>query len=461
MARCSLKVEPGCFVARTAQRLLEQLFPICRSITGDGVRRTLNILQQHAPWRIQEYPSGSRAYDWTVPREWVIRDAWIADASGRRIVDFRENNLHVVGYSAPVRARIPFASLRPHLHSLPALPDAIPYRTSYYEENWGFCLSERELASLDANAEYEVVVDSELKDGTLSFADCVLPGTSGQQYLVSTYCCHPSMANDNLSGVIVTTLLLNEIASRPHRRHTWRFVMVPETIGALAYLAHNEEQMKSISGGFVVTTCGGPGPFGVKESFLCDHLVDRAVALALRDANVEPLRYAFAPDGSDERQYSSPGFRIPVTSIVKDKYYEYTYYHTSLDDLSFVNGDALQQSFSLYRNAIDVIEQNCVLQSRNPNGEVQLGRRGLYPQIGGALHQGTDGDTSQHQTFKEITAINWIMFMADGRHDLVAIAERSGVPFYDLALVAAKLEANGLIDEVPFTHLPAREIGWQ
>jgi aminopeptidase-like protein len=445
MARPVLKVQASCSVACTAQSLLEQLYPICRSITGEGVRTTLNILRRHAPWRIQEYPTGTRAYDWSVPREWIIRDAWIADTSGRRLVDFRENNLHVVGYSVPVRARMSFASLRPHLHSLPVLPDAIPYRTSYYAENWGFCLSERQLAGLDPDAEYEVVVDSELKDGMLSFADCVLPGTSCQQYLVSTYCCHPSMANDNLSGVIVTTLLLHELASRPHRRHAWRFVIAPETIGTLAYLAHNEDDMKSVIGGFVVATCGGPGLIGVKESFIGNHLVDRAVRVACRDSGIEPKRYAFVPDGSDERQYSSPAFRIPVTTICKDKYYEYEFYHSSLDDLNFVTGEALAITFTLYREAIDVIEENRVLYSRNAHGEPQLGRRGLYPEIGGAVHLGDSDPRIVEQD--EVALISWIMFLADGKHDLIDIAEHSNRSFRDVVAAVRKLEQNGLLHD--------------
>jgi aminopeptidase-like protein len=448
MERPGLDGQAARSIGSTAQALLERLFPICRSITGDGVRTTLAVLQEHAPWRIEEYRSGTPVYDWTVPREWVIRDAWIAGPNGERVIDFRRNNLHVVGYSVPVRERMAFAQLRPHLHSLPATPDAIPYRTSYYQESWGFCLSERQLAALDPAAEYEVVIDSELKDGALTLADCVLPGESGHEFLVSAYCCHPSMANDNLSGVIVATLLLRELASRPRRRHGWRFVMLPETIGAITYLAHHEAEMKRVAGGFVVTTCGGRGRFGVKQSYLGNHLVDRAAGIALRDAGVEALRYPFAPDGSDERQYSSPAFRIPVTTISKDKYYEYPFYHTSLDDLGFVTGATLADSFALYRDAIDVIEQNRVLRSRNPHGEPQLGRRGLYPQTGGALHQQRPG-AAQAVVDREVEVISWIMFLADGTHDLIDVAERSGAPFRDVAAVARKLEAHGLVEDAP------------
>jgi aminopeptidase-like protein len=434
-------------IGAAAGELLARLFPICRSITGEGVRETLAILREHAPWRIEEYRTGTRVYDWTVPREWVVRDAWIADATGRRIIDFRRNNLHLVGYSIPVRARMTFQELRPHLHSLPAMPDAVPYRTSYYAESWGFCLSERQLATLDPHGVYEVVIDSELKDGALTVADCVLPGVSGREFLISTYCCHPSMANDNLSGLIVSTLLLRELARRPRLRHTWRFVMLPETIGAISYLAHHEPEMRNVAGGFVVATCGGPGRFGVKESFLVNHLIDRAVSIAFRDAGIEPLRYAFAPNGSDERQYSAPAFRIPVTTISKDKYYEYDFYHTSLDDLDFVTGHALADSLALYSAAIDVIEENRVLRSCNPHGEPQLGRRGLYPQIGGALHQSPAGD-NRPCVENEVDLISWIMFLADGKHDLVDMAERSAGRFADIVAVARKLEQHELLEEV-------------
>jgi aminopeptidase-like protein len=254
------------------------------------------------------------------------------------------------------------------------------------------------------------------------------------------------MANDNLSGVIVATLLLRELASRPRRRHGWRFVALPETIGAIAYLAHHEAEMKRLAGGFVLTTCGGPGAFGVKESFLGDALVDRAVRIVMRDAGVEPLRYPFAPNGSDERQYSAPAFRIPVLTITKDKYYEYPFYHTSFDDLRFVSGEALAASFALYRGAIDAIEENRVLRSRNPHGEPQLGRRGLYPQTGGALHQQPAGAV-QSAVDDEVELISWIMFLADGKHDLIDVAERSAAPFSQVVAIGRKLEAHGLVED--------------
>jgi aminopeptidase-like protein len=435
-------------LAQEAQSLLARLFPICRSITGEGVRQSLAILSGTAPWQVKEYASGTKVFDWTVPNEWTVRDAWIADESGNRIVDFQQSNLHLVSYSAPVKAKLSFAELDAHLHSLPNLPDAIPYRTSYYKENWGFCLTQKQRDGLDRSASYDVVVDTELKPGSLSLADAVLPGTSGQEFLISTYCCHPSMANDNLSGPVVATLLLKALATRPKLRHSWRFVVLPETIGAITYLAQHQAEMQASAGGFVVTTCGGPGPLGIKRSFLGDHLLDRAVDIAFRDAHIKPVIYPFVPDGSDERQYSSPGFRIPVTTISKDKYYEYLYYHTSLDDLDFVKGEALEKSYDLYLAAIDVIEENRTLRSLTPHCEVQLGRRGLYPQSGGALNQkaGTAGATAIEN---EVDVISWVMFLADGQHDLISMAERSGCRFQDIVTVAAKLESHGLLEEIP------------
>lgn len=442
-------------LAAEADALLTRLFPICRSITGDGVRRTLEILSEVAPWQVAEIPSGTVVYDWTVPPEWVIRGAWIADSSGRRLVDFATCNLHVVGYSEPVRTTMSFAELRPRLHTLPGLPAAVPYRTSYYKRSWGFCLSQEQLEAFDPDASYEVVIDSQLRaDGSLTLADQVLPGESGEEFLVSTYCCHPSMANDNLSGPIVATLLMRELAARGRRRHSWRFVMVPETIGAIGYLAGNEAAMKRCAGGFVVTTCGGPGPFGVKESYLGNHLVDRAVALAFRDAGLKPLRYLFVPDGSDERQYSSPGFRIPVTTIAKDKYYEYPYYHTSLDNLNFVTGENLVASLGLYLDAVDIIEGNWTPCSTNPHCEVQLGRRGLYPQTGGAINQQARAGDDKSVIENEVDVIGWIMFLADGRHDLIGMAERSGLPVRHLATMAAKLAGQGLLVAAPSSSSP-------
>ncbi len=443
-----------------ADGLLRELFPICRSITGQGVRQSLAILQRHAPLAIQEYPSGTPCFDWTIPREWNAREAWIKDSSGRKVVDFAVSNLHLVSYSVPLRATLTWDELAPHLHTLARLPRAIPYRTSYYKEDWGFCLSQEQYDALDRHGAHEVFIDSELKQGSLTLAEARLPGGSGREYLFSTYCCHPSLANDNLSGLVLTTLLCRELAGRD-LRHGYRFVIAPETIGVIAYLAHNQEAMRSLTGGFVVTCVGGPGPLGYQETFLGDHHIDRAARQAFRELGIEPLRHAFAPNGSDERQYSSPGFRIPVGSICKDKYFAYDYYHTSLDDLDFVKAGQILETLEVYLKAVEILEQDEVLISTNPNCEPQLGRRGLYPQLGGKLLPSPPRTSATEAVqpppelggpqvqpppeLDTVDALLWILFLADGQNSLLDMARRSGAPFGQLRRLADTLLAEGLL----------------
>jgi aminopeptidase-like protein len=424
-----------------AMELMRRLFPYCRSITGEGLRRTLRDIGDLIPLSILEFPSGTKVFDWIVPREWVIRDAFIADSSGKRVIDFQASNVHVVSYSVPVDRYMKLDELSPFLHSLPQLPDAIPYRTSYYKENWGFCLTQRQRDALNPSETYHAVIDSELIQGALSIGEARLQGSSGQEFLISTYCCHPSLANDNLSGPVVTALLCRELAKR-RLRHSYRFVFLPETIGAITYCAQYPDDIRAMSGGFVVTSCGGPGPFGIKQTFLGDHLIDRAIHLAMRDAGITPVVYPFAPDGSDERQYSSPGFRLPVATISKDKYYEYAYYHTSLDNLDFVSGESLAGTLGLYLEAIEILEENRILTSLNPNCEAQLGRRGLYPQIGGALNHSKDDRSTVEN---ELDIIGGLLFWADGQHDLLTIAEKTKVSFCALLLTARKLEKHKLL----------------
>jgi aminopeptidase-like protein len=431
-------------LAEDAMMLMRRLFPLCRSITGKGLRQTLSIIGEIAPLNTLEFPTGTPVFDWTIPREWVIRDAFIADESGQRLVDFQISNVHVVNYSVPVNRHMSLTELEPYLHSLPNLPDAIPYRTSYYEESWGFCLSEKQRALLNPNSTYHVVIDSELIHGSLSIGEVQLRGVSEKEFLISTYCCHPSLANDNLSGPVVAAFLCANLAKRK-LRHSYRFVFLPETIGAITYCAHYANDVRRMSGGFVITSCGGPGPFGIKESFLGNHLIDRVTRLVMRDAGITPITYKFAPDGSDERQYSSPGFRVAMVTISKDKYYEYDYYHTSLDNLDFVSGEALAASTQLYLDAIYILEENCYVRSLNPNCEAQLGRRGLYPQIGGGLNHSIEDRTNIEN---EVDVISWILFLADGQNDLLTIAERSGLPFRHVAIVVRKLTKHGLIDKL-------------
>ena len=441
-----------------ADTLLRRLYPICRSITGDGVRQTLSILREYTDFSVQEIPSGTVCYDWTVPDEWNVRDAYVLDSTGKRVIDYRANTLHLVSYSVPVDAVLPFDELAQHLHTLPDLPDAIPYRTSYYNRNWGFCLTHEQFLKLDRSKKYHVVVDTTLAPGNLTFGEARLPGHSGQEYLISTYVCHPSLGNDNLSGVVLWVLLLEEMRRRS-LRHSYRFVIAPETIGALAYIANHEEEIKKLAGGLVATTVAGPGKFGYKCTWRGDHTLDRAVRLTFSEQKLEYIEYPFDANGSDERQYSTPGLRVPVGTICKDKYYEYAYYHTSLDNLDFISASDLVETLKLYLLTIEKLEQNKTYRSLNPYGEPMLGKRGLYPKVGGAIQQKAvepstthaerqyrvDADNILHGN--ELDAIRWLMFYSDGQTPLLDIAEKTGLPMRQLFEVAQKLIQNGLLVE--------------
>ena len=407
--------------------------------------------QEIAPIEVLEYPCGAQVYDWVIPDEWIIRDAYIKGPDGRRIVDYRECNLHVVNYSEPIYEQMTFDELVPRLHILEDNPDVIPYRTSYYNRDWGFCVTGPQIEVLRSiESRLEVCIDSEFKsNGSMTVGELCIPGSTDEEYLVSTYCCHPSMANDNLSGLLVTALLAREMLSVGKPNRCWRFVFVPETIGAIAYLHHNEEILKNLLGGLVVNTCGGPGPFGYKESFLGEHLVDKAVKLVFRDRSISPIRYPFVPDGSDERQYSSPGFRIPMVTITRDKYYEYPQYHTSADNLDFVNGSQIADSLDIYWDVLQVLDRNVRFRAAVLNGEAQLGRRSLYPNTGGAINQrGVSSDAEQET--RALDAITWLLFLADGNHDLLTVAEQSGVAYSELLQAADKLIDNELL--YPFTY---------
>ncbi|MFH2104559.1 MAG: DUF4910 domain-containing protein [Chloroflexota bacterium] len=442
-----------------ADALLRRLFPICRSITGEGVRQTLAILQEYVNIGICEIPSGTVCYDWTVPNEWNVQDAFVADSTGRRIIDFQKNNLHLVNYSIPVDATMSLAQLRPHLHTLPDLPDAIPYRTSYYNETWGFCLTQKQMNSLDPDEKYHVLIDATLHPGSLSYGQGTITGDSGKEYLISTYHCHPSLANDNLSGIVLWTLLFRELGQRK-LHHSYRFVIVPETIGAIVYLAQNEALAKKIVGGFIPSTVAGPGAFGYKRSFQENHQIDRVVQLTFRELGLDYIQYPFDINGSDERQYSSPAFRIPMGTICKDKYYEYIGYHTSLDNLEFISADALVQTFKLYLLAIEKLEQDRTYCSRIPHGEPMLGKRGLYPNIGGSIKQKAADLSTRHGERRyevspehilygnELDAIRWILFYSDGQTSLLDIAEKSNLPMQQLFEIAERLVEHDLLEEV-------------
>ncbi|HZJ02595.1 MAG TPA: DUF4910 domain-containing protein [Thermoleophilia bacterium] len=414
-------------------QLLAELFPIPRSLTGDGVRQTLQILQRSIPLNVHEVPSGTRVFDWTIPDEWNIRNAYILDEHNERVVDFHENNLHVVGYSVPVDRVMSLEELQPHLHSLEYQPDAIPYVTSYYSKRWGFCLSHRQRQSL-REGQYRVVIDSDLRPGFLTYGELLIPGANREEVLISTYVCHPSMANNELSGPVVTTMLSRWIAGRP-RRYSYRIVFIPETIGSLTYLSrHLDELKRNVIAGFNVTCVGDERAYSYLPSRAGDTLADRASLTVLRDNHPEFIRYSYLNRGSDERQYCSPGVDLPVASVMRSKYGEYPEYHTSLDDLSLVTPDGLQGAFTVLRECLELIEENRVYLSTNL-GEPQLGRRGLYPTL---------GTKNPHRRANEI--LDFLAY-ADGSNDLIDISSIIGVPVRQLYSLARTLEAEGLIKE--------------
>jgi aminopeptidase-like protein len=415
--------------------LIERLFPICRSITGDGVRRTLDILGEHIALERHEVPTGTPVFDWTVPPEWNIRDAYIKAPDGRKIVDFGKSNLHVVSYSTPVRTHLPLAGLKPHLHSLPEHPDWIPYRTAYYNQDWGFCLPHRQLESL-TEGEYEVVIDSELKDGALSYAECLVPGESGDEVLVFAHVCHPSLCNDNLSGIGVAVQLAKFLASAP-RRYSYRFVFAPATIGSITWLSRNQANLGRIRHGLVAAVLGDPGMLHYKKSRYGDAEIDRAVQCALRDRGTEFKILEFSPWGYDERQFGSPGVALPVGRLTRTPNGCYPEYHSSADDLALVRPEFLADSFRAYGEVFAILERNRCYRNLSPKGEPQLGRRGLYRKTGG--QQGIPD--------REL-ALLWVLNQSDGDRSLLDIAERSGLAFASVAAAAQDLEAAGLLAPV-------------
>ncbi|MFL6263109.1 MAG: DUF4910 domain-containing protein [Thermoanaerobaculia bacterium] len=413
---------------------IAEAFPVCRSITGDGVRRTLGMIQERIPLEIREVPTGTQVFDWTVPKEWNIRDAWIKDPSGHKVVDFQDCNLHVLNYSVPVHERLPLAELKKHLFTLPDKPDLIPYRTSYYKETWGFCLRHRTLEELP-EGEYEVLIDSTLQDGSLTYGECLLPGDSEREVLLSTHVCHPSLCNDNLSGIAVMTELARALQVRPRRRYSYRFLFIPGTIGSITWLALNEVR---IDHGLVAANLGDPGKFHYKKSRRGNAEIDRAVLSVLK-ASGEPFGVEeFVPFGYDERQYCSPGFNLAVGSLTRTPYGRYPEYHTSADNLDFVKPEALEGSLRTYLAVMDVLEGNRRYLNLNPKCEPQLGRRGLYRTIG--------GDESGRA--REL-ALLWVLNLSDGENGLLDIAERSGLSFAAVREAAGALLEVGLLEEAP------------
>jgi len=420
-------------------QLVKELFPLARSLTGDGVRQTLGIIQRLIPQlAIIEVPSGTRCFDWTVPPEWNVRTAWIVDPSGNKIIDFDQNNLHLVGYSTPVDATFSLAELQSHLHSLPDQPDAVPYITSYYAPEWGFCLTDRQRRSLPAG-KYQVRIDSSLCNGHLTYGELQIAGETTQEIFLSTYVCHPSMANNELSGPAVVAFLVRWLRSRPRLKYSYRIVFIPETIGSVLYLSRHLAELKSrVVAGYVVTCVGDDRSYSHLPSRTGNTLADRAAHHVLRHLCPEYIRYSYLDRGSDERQYCSPGVDLPMASIMRSKYGTYPEYHTSLDNLDFVTPAGLAGGYQALRAAIEAIEIDAVPRT-TVICEPQLGRRGLYPNLSG------EGGRAKVRNMMDLLAY------ADGNHSLLEIAEITGVPIVEMRKICDQLCAQGLLDLKPKT----------
>ncbi len=422
---------PG--LGRQMHGWVQDLFPVCRSLTGAGVRQTLSYLQKLLPGlAIESVPSGEQVFDWVVPDEWTVRDAYICDESGTRVVDFGVSNLHVVGYSEPVDQWFPLEELQACLHSLPDQPDAIPYVTSYYKRRWGFCLSDNQRKKLESGR-YRAVIDSDLAPGVLNYGELVLPGRLQDEVLLSTYVCHPSMANNELSGPVVTAALTQWLMAIPDRKYTYRILFIPETIGSITYLSRNLNHLKRhVVAGFNITCIGDERCYSYLPSRAGDTLSDRAALHVLKHLAPDFKRYSYLDRGSDERQYCAPGVDLPIATIMRSKYGEYPQYHTSLDDLSLVTPAGLEGGFMALQKAIEAIECSCRPQV-TVLCEPQLGRRGLYP----TLSKKTSG--------RSVQAMMDLIAYADGTHSLLDIAEIIGVPVWELEPLYQRLSEHGLL----------------
>jgi len=410
------------------ENYFDRLWPICRSITGNGLRESLTILKEILPLEMHEVATGSTVFDWTVPKEWNIRDAYIITPAGEKIAQFALNNLHVVNYSTPVEKKIQWEELSKHLHHIPELPDSIPYITSYYKETWGFCISNNEWKSLPREGEYTVYIDSTLEDGALTWGECVLEGDSKEEVLFSTYLCHPSMANNELSGPLAAAFIYSELAKIKQRKYTYRFLFAPETIGVIAFLHQRGEHLQEhLKAGYVLTCCGDTGSFTYKRSKHRNSLADRAAEHVLKHSGDEHRVIEFAVGGSDERQYCSPGFNFPVGSLMRTPYQQFIEYHTSLDNKSFISFDALAHTVQTYVAICHVIEMNNRYTNKIPFCEPQLGKRGLYPSSVDPIFNRT-----------ELHRLLHFLSYADGQNELLDIAERRN----ESVLLYAEIIAN-------------------
>jgi aminopeptidase-like protein len=416
-------------------RLISHLYPICRSITGNGVRQTLNILRKHIPLSIHEVPTDTKVFDWKVPREWNIRGAYIKNSKGEKIIDFNNSNLHVLNYSVPIKKKVSLERLRDHVFTLPEHPDWIPYRTSYYKENWGFCLTHNQLLQLQ-DLEYEVLIDSSLEDGHLTYGEYYLQGESREEVLISCHICHPSLCNDNLSGIALAVLLAQHLKSI-RAKNSYRFLFIPGSIGSITWLCLNEHRVSNIKNGLVLACVGDSGGFTYKKSRREKAEIDKAVANVLRHSEKEYKIIDFLPYGYDERQYCSPGFNLPIGCLMRTPHGEYPEYHTSADNMDFVRPQHLGESFSICLSTLSVLEYNNRYVNLNPKCEPQLGKRELYDKIGGH----SDSKVKQ-------LAILWVLNLSDGNQTLLDISNKSDIEFDIIKNAADTLVDHGLLKQI-------------
>jgi len=421
-------------VGKEIYALIEKLFPICRSITGDGVRQTLKIISEHIPIELHDVPSGTEVFDWTVPKEWNIRDAYVKNLNGKRIIDFKKSNLHVMGYSIPIRKKVSLEELKRHLYTLPDHPDWIPYRHSYYKEDWGFCIQHSKLNDLQ-DAEYEVCIDSSLKDGFLTLGELLLKGEVDDEVVIFTHTCHPSLCNDNLSGIGVATFLAKWFLKVP-RRYSYRFLFCPTTIGSITWLALHEKEVDRIKHGLILTSLGDPGGFTYKKTRRGGAEIDRCVINVIKHSEKPFEVYEFSPFGYDERQFCSPGFNLPFGCLMRTPNGKYPEYHTSADNLNFVTAKNLGGSIEICADIIIILEQNRLYISRNPKCEPQLGKRGLFRSSG-----------RRHLPPDEQFALLWVLNLSDGSKSLLDISDRSGISFDQIKKAANALLYSGLLQE--------------
>jgi len=417
-------------------RLIAELYPICRSITGNGVRETLRIIQQRLPLDMHEVPSGTDVFDWTVPVEWNITDAYVKNIRGEKVVDFKASNLHVVNYSVPVKKKVALAELKQHLYTLPDHPDWIPYRTSYYSESWGFCLSHRQFLQLN-DEEYEVCIESSLQDGSLTYGEYFLRGETTDEVLISCHVCHPSLCNDNLSGIALAIFLAEALRSCTPR-YSYRFLFIPGTIGSITWLWANEAMTPNIKHGFVLAGVGDAGRLTYKKSRQGTAEIDKAFTYVLQHSEEGAEVLDFSPYGYDERQFCSPGFNLPVGCLMRTPHGRYPQYHTSADNLDFVHPTSLADSLTTCLRVISLLEENRTYLNQSPKCEPRLGKRGLYRAIGGQPPpDGVDG-----------LILLWVLNLSDGNHSLLEIAERSGCQFERVKAAAKLLSQHDLLKEL-------------